>query len=120
MRSYTTDLEILALIIASLIHDVDHPGKTNQFHIATRDTKAILYNDRAVLEKSEYFLLQMQMMQKTAAVHAASRHSLSQKLIFLCLLSLSVFPLSLSLSALPCWLLLLFLLVITVRKHFSF
>lgn len=28
----------------------DHPGRTNQFHIATRDPLAILYNDRAVLE----------------------------------------------------------------------
>jgi hypothetical protein len=61
MRSYTSDLEILALIIASLIHDFDHPGKTNQFHIAIRDPKAILYNDRAVLENHHcaqaFFLL---------------------------------------------------------------
>lgn len=45
-----TDLEILACIIAGLIHDFDHPGRTNAFHIATKDKKAILYNDRSVLE----------------------------------------------------------------------
>lgn len=28
MRSYTTDLEIFGLIIASLVHDYDHPGRT--------------------------------------------------------------------------------------------
>jgi len=50
MHKYTTDVEVLALIVASLIHDYDHPGRTNQFHIATRDPKAILYNDRSVLE----------------------------------------------------------------------
>jgi len=61
MRPYTSDLEILALIIASIIHDFDHPGKTNQFHIAVRDPKAILYNDRSVLENHHcaqaFFLL---------------------------------------------------------------
>ena len=53
MKSYTTDLEILGLIVASLIHDYDHPGRTNQYHITVRDPKAILYNDRAVLGQTE-------------------------------------------------------------------
>ena len=30
-----TDLEILAAIFASAIHDVDHPGVTNQFLVNT-------------------------------------------------------------------------------------
>lgn len=30
-----TDLEILAAIFASAIHDVDHPGVSNQFLINT-------------------------------------------------------------------------------------
>ncbi len=45
-----TDIEILAAIFAAVIHDYDHPGRTNAYHIATSDEKAILYNDRSVLE----------------------------------------------------------------------
>ncbi|CDW61159.1 PDEase I domain containing protein [Trichuris trichiura] len=32
------------------IHDHDHPGRNNAFLVATRDPKAITYNDRSVLE----------------------------------------------------------------------
>lgn len=34
-----TDLEILAAIFASAIHDVDHPGVSNQFLINTSESK---------------------------------------------------------------------------------
>lgn len=35
-----TDLEILAAIFASAIHDVDHPGVSNQFLINTSESGA--------------------------------------------------------------------------------
>ena len=35
LQNVFTDLEILAAIFASAIHDVDHPGVTNQFLINT-------------------------------------------------------------------------------------
>jgi hypothetical protein len=44
LRECMTDLEILGALIASLVHDYDHPGRTNAFHIAIREEKAILYN----------------------------------------------------------------------------
>lgn len=40
----------LALLLASLGHDVEHPGMNNQFLINNRDTLAIRYNDMSVLE----------------------------------------------------------------------
>eukprot|EP01053_Blabericola_migrator_P000850 Blabericola_migrator_1__849@NODE_1209_length_5104_cov_42_077427_g820_i0_p2_GENE_NODE_1209_length_5104_cov_42_077427_g820_i0NODE_1209_length_5104_cov_42_077427_g820_i0_p2_ORF_typecomplete_len405_score64_00PDEase_I/PF00233_19/4_1e64DUF4736/PF15883_5/40DUF4736/PF15883_5/1_7HD/PF01966_22/0_053_NODE_1209_length_5104_cov_42_077427_g820_i035744788 len=43
-------LELYTLMIAALCHDVDHPGVTNQFLIASEDTLAIRYNDISVLE----------------------------------------------------------------------
>uniref|UniRef100_A0A0N4UBK9 Phosphodiesterase n=1 Tax=Dracunculus medinensis TaxID=318479 RepID=A0A0N4UBK9_DRAME len=43
-------LELMALFTAAAMHDYDHPGRTNAFLVACEDPKAILYNDRSVLE----------------------------------------------------------------------
>ena len=45
-----TSLEIMAAILACTVHDVDHPGLTNQYLINTADTLALMYNDESVLE----------------------------------------------------------------------
>ncbi|KAF5910665.1 hypothetical protein HPG69_004754, partial [Diceros bicornis minor] len=47
---WLTELEILATVFAAAIHDYEHTGTTNNFHIQTRSDVAILYNDRSVLE----------------------------------------------------------------------
>lgn len=43
-------LDLLAVVIASLGHDVGHPALTNRFLVNNRDTLAIQYNDNSVLE----------------------------------------------------------------------
>uniref|UniRef100_A0A4W3J6E4 Phosphodiesterase n=1 Tax=Callorhinchus milii TaxID=7868 RepID=A0A4W3J6E4_CALMI len=59
---WLTELEILAMIFAAAIHDYEHTGTTNNFHIQTRSDSAILYNDHSVLENhhvsAAYRLLQ--------------------------------------------------------------
>ncbi|XP_013421124.1 cAMP-specific 3',5'-cyclic phosphodiesterase 4C isoform X4 [Lingula anatina] len=50
LENVFTDLEILAAIFACAIHDVDHPGVTNQFLINTSSELALMYNDESVLE----------------------------------------------------------------------
>uniref|UniRef100_A0A3P8ZD40 Phosphodiesterase n=1 Tax=Esox lucius TaxID=8010 RepID=A0A3P8ZD40_ESOLU len=62
MVHWLTELEIFAMIFAAAVHDYEHTGTTNNFHIQTRSGTAILYNDRAVLENhhvsAAYRLLQ--------------------------------------------------------------
>jgi len=47
---YLEPLELLVLMMASLVHDVGHPGLNNAFQTQTLSTLAIRYNDRNVLE----------------------------------------------------------------------
>ncbi|XP_048832246.1 cAMP-specific 3',5'-cyclic phosphodiesterase 4D-like isoform X3 [Brienomyrus brachyistius] len=50
LEAVFTDLEILAALFASAIHDVDHPGVNNKFLISTNSELALMYNDASVLE----------------------------------------------------------------------
>ncbi|CAM1328153.1 dnc (predicted) [Pycnogonum litorale] len=50
LDSVFTDLEIFAAIFAAAMHDVDHPGVTNQFLVNTSSELALMYNDESVLE----------------------------------------------------------------------
>ncbi|KAJ3312507.1 Multidrug resistance protein 1 [Boothiomyces sp. JEL0838] len=43
-------LEIFSIIIASAVHDLDHPGINNNFLVQVNHPMAVLYNDIAVLE----------------------------------------------------------------------
>ena len=43
-------VEVFALLVAAIGHDVKHPGFNNSFLIATQDPLALRYNDRSVLE----------------------------------------------------------------------
>ncbi len=45
-----THLDCLALMVASLCHDLGHPGVNNAHMVLTQSELAVLYNDRAVLE----------------------------------------------------------------------
>ncbi|CAL1682423.1 unnamed protein product [Lasius platythorax] len=50
LESVFTPLEITAALFAASIHDVDHPGLTNQFLINSSSELALMYNDESVLE----------------------------------------------------------------------
>ena len=48
---YLTSLDILAVLLAAICHDLDHPGNNNAFEVATRSTLAVTYSDDTVLER---------------------------------------------------------------------
>ncbi|CAH8604675.1 unnamed protein product [Heterobilharzia americana] len=50
LKNIFSDLETFAIFFACSIHDVDHPGLTNQYLINTSHKLALLYNDISVLE----------------------------------------------------------------------
>lgn len=50
LNDVITEVELLAVLIAALSHDLDHNGLTNAFHINSRSELALIYNDQSVLE----------------------------------------------------------------------
>jgi len=52
-----TSLDLSACIIASLGHDINHPGVTNRFLVANKEKLAMRYNDHTVLENMHAALL---------------------------------------------------------------
>uniref|UniRef100_A0AC35U6D6 Phosphodiesterase n=1 Tax=Rhabditophanes sp. KR3021 TaxID=114890 RepID=A0AC35U6D6_9BILA len=51
LKEVFSDIEVLAAIFAAAVHDVDHPGFTNQYLINSNNELAIMYNDESVLEQ---------------------------------------------------------------------
>ncbi|RNA28494.1 cAMP-specific 3 -5 -cyclic phosphodiesterase 4D isoform X4 [Brachionus plicatilis] len=63
LESVFTDAEILAAIFSAAIHDVDHPGLTNQYLINTASELAVMYNDDSVLE-NHHLAVAFKLLQK--------------------------------------------------------
>ena len=51
LQNYFSDLGLLALMLAALCHDTDHPATNNQYQINTLSRLAIKYHDESVLEQ---------------------------------------------------------------------
>ena len=50
-KNFTEEkLELFAMLIAAVVHDVGHTGLNNSFHVNSRSELALLYNDVSVLE----------------------------------------------------------------------
>ncbi|XP_077580143.1 3',5'-cyclic-AMP phosphodiesterase 4C isoform X5 [Stigmatopora nigra] len=85
LEAVFTDLEILAALFASAIHDVDHPGVSNQFLISTNSELALMYNDSSVLENHHlavgFKLLQEDNCDIFQNLSKKQRHSLRQLVI---------------------------------------
>jgi hypothetical protein len=49
-QQYLDPMDVMGMVVAAIIHDMGHPGKSNVFHVNTSHSLAITYNDRSVLE----------------------------------------------------------------------
>ena len=72
-------MKVLSAILASSIHDVDHPGVTNQYLVNTGSELALIYNDESVLENHHlavaFKLIQDHECDILASLSKKQRHS---------------------------------------------
>lgn len=47
---WLSDVDIYSLILSAIVHDLEHPGTNNPYHVNSSSPLAIRYNDIAVLE----------------------------------------------------------------------
>ncbi len=50
LADHVADWEVFSVLLASIIHDVNHPGNTNKFEIKSKSEWAMQYNDVSPLE----------------------------------------------------------------------
>jgi len=50
ITEWLSQLELLSILFAAMIHDLEHTGTNNTFHQQTSSDLAMLYNDKSVLE----------------------------------------------------------------------
>jgi hypothetical protein len=56
-REFFSDLDVLALLLAALVHDIGHDGFTNSFHKHRLTDRALLYNDQSIQENFHIWTL---------------------------------------------------------------
>ena len=49
-KKFMSNYELFGMMIASFVHDIDHPGHTNFFEVNIKSYLALKYNDSSVLE----------------------------------------------------------------------
>ena len=90
VKNCMSPYEILGILIASLVHDVGHPGYTNNFEVNNKSHLALKYNDKSVLENHHcsltFYILQLK---ETNLLHNFSRENftLTRNMIIECVLA---------------------------------
>lgn len=56
-ESIFTDLDILAMIISCIGHDLDHPGLGNTYFMKAKEARASTVNNTSILENYHLYVL---------------------------------------------------------------
>ncbi|ETK92414.1 hypothetical protein L915_04142 [Phytophthora nicotianae] len=89
-RRYFSGLEMFSMLIASLCHDIDHPGNNNDFELKMLSPMALTHNDDAVLERHHCRVTFIILNHKSAKIlqHLdRERHKRVRQLIISCILA---------------------------------
>ena len=62
--SLFTDVDVLAMILSCIGHDLDHPGLGNSYFSKAREQRALTVNNTSVLENYHLYVL-MQLIDQT-------------------------------------------------------
>lgn len=85
IAKYFRFLDVFALLIGALCHDLDHPGYTNSYLINTQNELALRYNDVSVLENHHAALacelLRGENTRIAATLDSASQNALRRSVI---------------------------------------
>lgn len=68
ISSIFSSMDEVATLLAAIVHDLDHPGRTNAFLVNNGDQLAILYNDTTVLE-SHHVALAFELTRKIPEIN---------------------------------------------------
>ncbi|CAJ1029445.1 putative 3'5'-cyclic nucleotide phosphodiesterase [Leishmania shawi] len=84
-RCNLSDIQVFSAMLAASIHDFDHPGTNNNFHVKTGSYLATLYNDRSVLENlhvsSVFELMKNPAFNILASFSDEERHEIRETMI---------------------------------------
>uniref|UniRef100_K3WGS5 PDEase domain-containing protein n=1 Tax=Globisporangium ultimum (strain ATCC 200006 / CBS 805.95 / DAOM BR144) TaxID=431595 RepID=K3WGS5_GLOUD len=89
-RKFFSGVEIFAMLIAALCHDIDHPGNNNDFELKTLSPMALTHNDDAVLERHHCRVTFIILNHKSAKIlqHLdEARYKRVRQLIIACILA---------------------------------
>lgn len=78
LQELFTTLDVFGLMIASLCHDLDHPGFTNNFMVDSQSELALRHNDIAVLE-NHHASLACELLRRDATAIGAGLDAAAQK-----------------------------------------
>ena len=72
-REALEDMDVLALLLSAMCHDLEHPGTTNAYQVNTGSALALRYNDTSVLE-NHHAATAFALLSETGLLHALSAH----------------------------------------------